>query len=112
MKRALVAATFAVGMLAALSASAERVAARQIEYSNDSISDGGKTVICEMTHVAMSPPDPRVLNFQFLANKNMVGWKITGGLMDWKTMNIIANRVTDDGFTATASGRTPAHGRA
>ena len=102
MNRTVAVLALAIGASAVpLSAIAEQVAVRQIEYSNDSISDGGKTVICEVTLVAMSPPDSRVLNFQFLANKNVVGWKITGGLMDWKTMSIVASRVTNGGFTSS-----------
>jgi hypothetical protein len=80
-------------------ARAEQVIVRAIDYSNDSISDGGKTVACVVTVVAEAPPGPRVLNFQFIAFRNALGWKITGGLMDWKSMNLVASRGADGGFT-------------
>ena len=101
MNRTLVALAFAIGVSASpLSAIAEQVAVTHVEYSNDTISQGGKTIVCVVTMVAISPPDPRVLNFQFLIAKNGLGWKITGSLKDWKTMNMVANRVTDGGFTS------------
>src|SRR5271169_5519126 len=74
MKHTLATLAFAIGAsIAPLSGLAEEIAVRQIEYSNDSISDGGKTAFCEMTLVVTSRPDPRVLNFQFLASKSVVG---------------------------------------
>jgi len=83
MNRTLVALAFAIGVSASpLSAIAEQVAVTHVEYSNDTISQGGKTIVCVVTMVAISPPDPRVLNFQFLIAKNGLGWKITGA---WRT---------------------------
>ncbi len=83
------------------SAEAEQIVARHIEYSNDSISDHGKTVACIVTLVVASPPDPRTLNFQFLSFKGTAGWKITGGRMDWNTQSMTAMRAQDGSFSSS-----------
>jgi hypothetical protein len=97
-----------VGALAALqiirpeSARAEQVIARHIEYSNDSISDRGKTVACVVTLVVESPPDQRTLNFRFLSLNGRAGWKITGGKMDWSTQTMTALRAQDGSFSSSS----------
>ena len=90
-----------VTALAARATCAEQVVVHQVEYSNDSISNGGKTVICVVTMVALALPDPRSLNFQFLVGKGVSGWKITGGLLDTKSMSWKANRVADGEFSSS-----------
>ncbi len=82
------------------SAEAEQIVARHMEYSNDSISDQGKTVACIVTLVVASPPDQRTLNFQFLSFKATAGWKITGGRVDWDTQAITGLRAQDGGFSS------------
>lgn len=86
----------------ATKAHAEQVIPRIVEYSNDSISDQGKTVACVVAVVIVSPPDQRTLNFQFLSFKERAGWKITGGLMNWATQTMTALIAQDGSFSSSA----------
>jgi hypothetical protein len=81
---------------------AEQVIARDIEYSNDSISDQGKTVACVVTVVVVAPPDQRTLNFQFLSFRETAGWKITGGRINWTTQAMAALRAQDGSFSSSS----------
>ncbi len=84
------------------SARAEQITVRQPDYSNDLISDHGKTAACVVTLLAASPPDPRTLNFQFLSFKQSAGWKITGSLVDWNTSAMTALRARDGSFSSSS----------
>jgi hypothetical protein len=84
------------------SANAEQIIVRDVDYSNDSISDQGKTAACIVTLVVASPPDQRILNFQFLAFKATAGWKITGGRTDWDTQAMTALRARDGSFSSSS----------
>jgi len=81
-------------------AHAEQVIVRQTDYSNDSITDGGRIVACIVTASVEAPPDRRVLNFQFIQLQGRVAWKITGGIMDWKQVSVVANPVSDGSFSS------------
>jgi len=78
------------------------VVVRHAEYSNDTITDTGRLVACIVTLAVVAPPDPRILNFQFLQLQGRSGWKITGGVMDWKNQSAKAKRVDDGNFAGAA----------
>lgn len=78
---------------------AEQIIPRHVEYTNDSVTDGGKLVGCVVTLVVVSPGDPRTLNFQFLAAQNGLAWKITGGMLNSARNAIRALRASDGGFS-------------
>ena len=96
----------ALGLIALLQftlsnpAVAEQIIAKQIEYSNDFISDQGKPIACVVTLVVVALPDPRTLNFQFLWFKERAGWKITGGKMNLNTQSMTALRARDGRFSS------------
>ncbi len=69
------------GVILTSPAAAEQVVVRHTEYSNDKITDGGHVVACVVTLAVVASPDPRILNFQFLA---------------------VAKRVADGNFSASA----------
>jgi len=88
-----------VSVALAAAAHGEQIVMRNVEYSNDSYADAGKVVACIVTVAVTDPPDPRVLNFQFLQFKGRVGWKITGGTIDWKNQSATAKRAADGRFS-------------
>lgn len=104
MLRLVTAAAVASLIFAGFSANAEQVVVRKehVQYSNDTISDGGRTVACIITAAVVVYPDNRVLNFQILSfNNGRVGWKITGGTIDFKTQSATALRALDGSFTSS-----------
>jgi len=90
------------GVILTSPAAAEQVVVRHTEYSNDKITDGGHVVACVVTLAVVASPDPRILNFQFLQFNGRAGWKITGGVMNWKDQSAVAKRVADGNFSASA----------
>lgn len=82
------------------SVSAEQVVVHHVEYSNDTITDAGHLMACVVTLAVVAPPDPRVLNFQFLQFNGRAAWKITGGVINWKDHSAVAKRVAEGNFSA------------
>lgn len=81
---------------------AEQVIPTHIEYSNDEMTEGGVLRACIVTVVVLSGADPLTLNFQLLAIKGRMAWKITGGLVDRRTTAITPLRATDGSFSSSS----------
>jgi hypothetical protein len=55
---------------------------KNLKYSNDKIVENGQTTTCVVTLAAFFNNSTEILNFQFLAFKATLAWKVTGGIFD------------------------------
>src|SRR5262249_52847529 len=62
-----------------VNARAPQIIPTGVEYSNDSIEQGGKRQACIVTVAIISPPAPEIVNFQFMAIAGQLAFKITAG---------------------------------
>jgi hypothetical protein len=77
-----------------------------VEYTNDTIEQGGQLQACIVTTAIISPPAPEVVNFQLLIVFGRLGFKVTAGDLDWTTQSSVAKRISDADFS-TAQFRHP-----
>jgi hypothetical protein len=88
--------------LPAGTASAAQVIPTAIEYTNDTIEQGGQLQACVVTAAILTVPAPEIVNFQFLLVANHPGFKVTAGDMDRTKQSLTAKRISDANFsTAT-----------
>jgi hypothetical protein len=81
------------------SAYATQVVPRHVEFTNDNIEQGGKPQVCVVTVTITNPPEPEVVNFQFMVFINgRFAFKITAGDMNWSNMSLVAKRIADANF--------------
>lgn len=73
-----------------------------VEYTNDTIEQGGQLLACIVTAAIVSPPAPEVVNFQLLIVLGNPGFKVTALDIDYQKQSSIAKRISDANFyTAT-----------
>jgi hypothetical protein len=89
--RCLVTLTFA--MLFPVLAHATQVSPSGIEYTNDTIEQGGKLAACIVTTAIISPPAPEIVNFQVLVVGGTHAFKVTAGDVDWTNGSGVAKRI-------------------
>jgi hypothetical protein len=69
-----------------------------VEYTNDTIQQGGQLQACIVTAAIISPPAPETVNFQFMNVMGRPGFKVTAGDIDWKRKSIVAKRISGANF--------------
>ncbi len=100
MIRALAFAT-AVLLLPSLAVAAQ-VIPTDIEYTNDTIEQGGRLQACIVTAAILTQPAPETVNFQFLLVAGRPGFKVTAGDIDWTKQSLTAKRISDANFYTAA----------
>ena len=70
-----------------------------VEYSNDTIEQGGRLQACIVTTAIVSPPAPEIVNFQLLIVHGHPGFKVTAGDVDWAKQSNVAERISDADFS-------------
>jgi hypothetical protein len=70
-----------------------------VEYTNDTIEQGGQLQACIVTTAIISPPAPEVVNFQLLVALGRPGFKVTAGDLDWTRQSSVAKRISDADFS-------------
>jgi hypothetical protein len=81
------------------SAYATQVIHKNVEYTNDSIEQGGKLQACIITAAIITPPAPEVVNFQFMEFVNgRVAFKVTAGDINWTNASSVAKRISEADF--------------
>lgn len=70
-----------------------------VEYTNDTIEQGGQLQACVVTTAIISPPAPEIVNFQLLIVLGRPGFKVTAGDVDWKAQSSVARRLSDANFS-------------
>jgi hypothetical protein len=73
-----------------------------IEYTNDTIEQGGQLQACIVTAAILSHPAPEIVNFQFLLVAGRPGFKVTAGDFDWNKQSLAAKRISDANFYTAA----------
>ena len=81
---------------------ATQVVPRYVEFTNDNVEQGGKPQVCVVTVAITNPPEPEVVNFQFMVFINgRFGFKVTAGDMNWNNMSL-AKQIADANFFTAA----------
>jgi hypothetical protein len=89
----------ALPMLLTVPAYGTQVAPTGVEYTNDSIEQGGKVQACIVTVAIINPPAPEIVNFQFVHFINgRVAFKVTTGDINWTNGSLVAKRISDAHF--------------
>ncbi|MFZ0150260.1 MAG: hypothetical protein WBX95_11140 [Xanthobacteraceae bacterium] len=84
-------------------ANGTQVVPRYVEFTNDNIEQGGKPQVCVVTVAITNPPEPEVVNFQFMVFINgRFGFKVTAGDMNWSNMSLVAKQIADANFFTAA----------
>lgn len=73
-----------------------------VEYTNDTIEQGGQLQACIVTVAILTRPAPETVNFQFLLTAGRPGFKVTAGDIDWTKKSLIAKRISDANFYTAA----------
>jgi hypothetical protein len=82
---------------------ATQVVPRYVEFTNDNIEQGGKPQVCVVTLAITNPPEPEVVNFQFMVFINgRFAFKVTAGDMNWSNMSLVAKQIADANFFTAA----------
>lgn len=80
-------------------AHATQVVPRNVEFTNDNIEQGGKPQACIVTVAITNPPEPEVVNFQFMVFINgRFAFKIIAGDMNWSEKSLVAKQIADANF--------------
>ncbi len=91
---------FAAAMLLLSSlAFAVQIIPTGVQYTNDTIEQGGQLQACIVTAAIMSPPAPEIVNFQLLIVLGRPGFKVTTGDVDWTKQSSVAKRISDADFS-------------
>src|SRR5690242_15841820 len=78
------------------SAYATQVVPGHVEFTNDNVKQGGKPQVCVVTVAITNPPEPEVVNFQFMVFINgRFAFKVTAGDMNWSDMSLVAKQIAD-----------------
>jgi hypothetical protein len=91
--------TFTFAMLFPVLAHATQVTPTGVEYTNDTIEQGGKLAACIVTTAIISPPAPEIVNFQVLVVGGTHAFKITAGDVDWTKGAGVAKRISAADFS-------------
>ena len=97
MTRALMFAT-AMLLLPSLAVAAQ-IIPTGVEYTNDTIEQGGQLQACIVTTAIISPPAPEIVNFQLLIVLGRPGFKVTASDVDWTKQSSVAKRIADAEFS-------------
>ena len=92
---------FALALPAGI-ARAAQVIPTAIEYTNDTIEQGGQLRACIVTAAILTQPAPEIVNFQFLLVAGSPGFKVTAGDFDWTKQSLTAKRISDANFSTAA----------
>jgi hypothetical protein len=85
------------------SAYATQVVPGHVEFTNDNVEQGGKPQVCVVTVAITNPPEPEVVNFQFMVFINgRFAFKVTAGDMNWSDMLLVAKQIADANFFTAA----------
>jgi hypothetical protein len=85
------------------SAYATQVVPKYVEFSNDNVVQGGKPQVCVVTVAITNPPEPEVVNFQFMVFINgRFAFKISAGDMNWNNKSLVAKQIADANFFTVA----------
>ena len=80
-----------------------QVVPKYVEFTNDNIEQGGKPQVCAVTVAITNPPEPEVVNFQFMVFINgRFAFKITAGDMNWSDKSLVAKQIADADFVTGA----------
>ena len=71
----------------------------QVQYSNDSIDQGGVPQACIVTAAMINPPAPEMVNLQFLVIHGNGAYKVTAGDIDWNANSSAAARIAAANFS-------------
>jgi hypothetical protein len=93
--RCLVMVTFAI-LFPVLAHAAQVI---PIEYTNDTIEQGGKLAACIVTTAIISPPAPEIVNFQFFVVGRTHAFKVAAGDVDWTKGSGVAKRISAADFS-------------
>src|SRR6266498_2144065 len=91
--------TFTFAMLFPVLAHATQVSPSGVEYTNDTIEQGGKLAACIVTTAIISPPAPVIVNFQVLVVGGTHAFKITAADVDWTKGSGVAKRISAADFS-------------
>jgi hypothetical protein len=81
------------------SAYATQVVPKYVEFTNDNVEQGGKPQVCVVTVAITNPPEPEMVNFQFMVFINgRFAFKITAGDMNWSDMSLVTKQIADANF--------------
>jgi hypothetical protein len=69
-----------------------------VEYTNDTIEQGGQLQACIVTTAIISPPAPEIVNFQFLIVLGQPAFKVTAADVDWVQKSSVAKRSSSAEF--------------
>jgi hypothetical protein len=91
--------TFTFAMLFPVLAHAAQVIPTGVEYTNDTIEQGGKLAACIVTTAIISPPAPEIVNFQVLVVGGTHAFKVAAGDVDWTKGSGVAKRISAADFS-------------
>jgi len=91
--------TFTFAMLFPVLAHAAQVIPSGVEYTYDTIEQGGKLAACIVTTAIISPPAPEIVNFQVLVIGGTHAFKITAADVDWTKGSGVAKRISAADFS-------------
>ena len=91
--------TFTFAMLFSVLVHAAQVIPSGVEYTNDTLEQGGKLVACIVTTAIISPPAPEIVNFQVLVIGGTHAFKVTAGDVDWTNGSGAAKRISAADFS-------------
>jgi len=92
-------AALAVVMLLVAPAGAAQIIPTGVEYSNDTIEQGGQLQACEVTAAIINPPAPEIVNLQLLVVLGRPGFKVTVGDVNWLEKSSVAKRISAAEFS-------------
>jgi hypothetical protein len=90
--------TFATAIVSGFAAHATQIVPTGVEYTNDTIEQGGKLQACIVDTGIISPPAPEIVNFQLLVIDGNSAFKVTAGDLDWAKKSSVAKRISDANF--------------
>jgi hypothetical protein len=91
--------TFTFAMLFPVLAHAAEVSPSGVEYTNDTVEQGGRLAACIVTTAIISPPAPEIVNFQVLVIGGTHAFKVTAGDVDWTNGSGVAKRISAANFS-------------
>jgi hypothetical protein len=91
--------TFTFAKLFPVLAHAAQVIPTGVEYTNDTIEQGGKLAACIVTTAIISPPAPEIVNFQVLVVGGTHAFKVAAGDVDWTKGSGVAKRISAADFS-------------
>jgi hypothetical protein len=86
-------------MLFPVLAHAAGVTPSGVEYTNDTVEQGGKLIACIVTTDIISPPAPEIMNFQVLVIGGTHAFKVTVGDVDRTNGSGVAKRISAADFS-------------